>query len=146
MPANRTLMAKYKPHAGRTFTLRKNKVIPAYTAGRSSHNEKQFVLNRAEAFGEAVLVLDETNTRICVTTTTGTALWIQKYYLHKEVPSKIRTKTDTMSECVVGILDISRNLRENGLNSITQQQEAVSKLETIAQTLRLLTDQENDLL
>lgn len=141
MPANRVLLAKYKPHTGRTFTLRKNKLVPAYTAGRSSHNEKQFLLTRTEAFGDAVLVLDETNTRVCVTTVSGTALWIQKYFLHKEVPSKLRSGIDTMSECVVSILEISRNLRENGLNS---PEETISKLEILAQTLRLLTDQEND--
>lgn len=142
MPANRDLKAKFKPHIGRTFILRKVSVLPGYMTGKAILEDSGKPLNRAEALGEAVLVLDETNTRVCVVTATGQSIWIQKYYLHKELPSQLRKKQDSAAFLIALALDTSRDLRNLETLTAESKDRAIRTLEEIAASLRSLFESE----
>lgn len=85
MPANRNILPKYKSYVGRTFLLRKHAEIPA---SKDKHAKNRANYSRTEVFGDACLVLDETNTRVKVTAIEAPFLWISKFYLHKELVGK----------------------------------------------------------
>jgi len=138
MPANRKLKAKFKPHVSRTFILRKHEMLPIYSIGRAAHGETMKYIRRTDELGDAVFILDETNTRVCVTNLFGSAVWIPKYYLHKEAPSLLYQKLDNLCEALTGILEVSRNLRGDVVNL----QESASQLEDIAKALRTFADEE----
>jgi hypothetical protein len=84
MPANRDLPSQYKIYTGRTFILRKHNLIPA-SKDRKARTRK--IYKGKERFGEACLVLDETNSRVKITTLDGNPMWISKFYLLKEIVS-----------------------------------------------------------
>ncbi|MFA6049990.1 MAG: hypothetical protein WC761_02230 [Candidatus Paceibacterota bacterium] len=134
MPANRKLQPKFKAHVGRTFSLRKVKCLLTFTSATISTGDDHLV-DRVKEIGEAVFVLDESNTRVCVISSTGQAIWIQKYHLHKEVISGVNKIEDTLTEIIAKILEVSKNLRENVLLYSQAQ-----TLENTASDLRKLAD------
>lgn len=84
MPAKSDLVSQYKIYTGRTFILRRHKLIPA-SKDRKARTRK--IYKGKEKFGEACLVLDETNSRVKITTLDGNPMWISKFYLLKEIVS-----------------------------------------------------------
>lgn len=85
MTSSYNIPAKYKIYIGRIFILRKHKIIPASI--EKKFGNRIFYESR-KTFGEAVCILDETNSKAQVTTLSGTVLWIPKYYLHKEITTQ----------------------------------------------------------
>lgn len=140
MAARKPLEAKFKPHVGRIFHLRKTRLISIYKQGKASATDGERVVEREEVLGRSVLVLDETNTRICVTAVDGTAIWIQKYYLHKEMLSDTSSIDDNISDVVVHLMHLSKNLRTDRVNSLEEQNALCKEIEKIAITLRATAD------
>ena len=70
---------------GRIFILRKHKIIPASIEKKFGN---RIFYETRKTFGEVVYILDETNSKVQVTTLSGTVLWIPKYYLHKEITTQ----------------------------------------------------------
>jgi hypothetical protein len=131
MPANRKLKPYLKSHVGRTFTLRKVVLIPTYKDAKGS---QAGLVNSIEELGEAVMVLDESNTRVCVIRASGGTTWIPKYYLLKEIKSGYYEKVDNLSECINELGSISKKLREN------QNESFATELEKIILNLRTYVD------
>jgi len=128
MPAKRRDEPRYKPFIGRIFSLRKHKKIPAYF----THNGTK-MLYTLDKFGEAVLVLDETNTRARVVILGGGAVWIPKFFLHKEIKNGEFQKADTISELIQETLNVAEDLRKQG-------HEHTAALYRIAHSLRQYVD------
>ena len=63
MPSNRRLKPHLKAHVGRTFSLRKVNLIPTYNDAKGGNAG---LVNSVEELGQAVMVLDESNTRVCI--------------------------------------------------------------------------------
>ena len=95
MTSSYNIPAKYKSYQGRIFILRKHKMISASTEKKFG---KRFFYDATKTFGEAVFILDETNSKAQVTTLCGTILWIPKYYLHKEIESNNLNDSFTKSK------------------------------------------------
>lgn len=85
MTSSYNIPAKYKAYIGRIFILRKHKIIPASIEKKFGN---RIFYETRKTFGEAVYILDETNSKVQVTTLSGTVLWIPKYYLHKEITTQ----------------------------------------------------------
>ena len=64
---------------GRVFTLRQHKNFPCY------YKNKERIQIDPKEIGEAVLVFDETNTRVKISLANGSFVWVPKFYLHKEI-------------------------------------------------------------
>lgn len=122
MPANRKLKPYLKSHVGRTFTLRKVVLIPTYIDAKGG---SAGLVNSVEELGQAVLVLDETNTRVCIVKATGGTTWIPKYYLLKEVKSELYKSYDTMAESINILSEVSKTLRTSNDNSLAHIVETV---------------------
>ena len=129
MPANRKLKPYLKSHVGRTFTLRKVVLIPTYTDAKGGNPA---LANSVEDLGEAVLVLDETNTRVCIVKTIGGTTWIPKYYLLKEVHSELHKKYDSLIEIVNGLGLIAKTLRTDNNSLAGDVEKIISSLRNIA--------------
>lgn len=141
MGSNKGLEGKFKPHIGRIFFLRKTRLINVYKQGKAScSNDREKPVEREQFFGDTVLVLDETNTRICVTSILGTVYWIQKYYLLKELVTDRTQATDTLTSAVADLMVLSKNLKENKLCSTEEQALLCKNIEKIAISLRALAD------
>jgi len=82
-------------------------MLPVYSIGKAAFGETMKYAKRTEELGEVVFVLDETNTRVCVTNLSGNVVWIPKYYLHKEAPSLLYRRLDNLCEALTGILEVS---------------------------------------
>lgn len=130
MPANRKLKSHHKSFVGRTFTLRKVNMLPIY----SDHKSSAIGLSLArEELGEAVFVLDESNTRVCITKATGGMCWIPKYYLLKEIKSYVYRKYDTITDIIVDLVS---------MKDAFENETYVKKLSDIILSLRELADAE----
>ena len=92
MPAKRSLHIKFKPMIGKIFLLRKNKTIPYYSNPQSNC---EGYLSR-DLLGDGVLILDESNTRVQIINQRSEAIWIGKYYLHKELETDIKNNKNEM--------------------------------------------------
>lgn len=110
MPANRKLKPYLKSHIGRTFALRKVVLIPTYSDAKGGNAG---LVNSIDELGQAVMVLDETNTRVCIVRATGGTIWIPKYYLLKEVKSDLYRRYDTFNEALNDLSDVSKMLRSS---------------------------------
>jgi len=118
MTSSYNIPAKYKSYLGRIFILRKHKLIPASTEKKFG---KRFLYEAAKTFGEAVYILDETNSKVQVTTLSGTILWIPKYYLHKEIEQQ--NLNDSFSKNKINELSselLASNLSDENKMSIIQ--------------------------
>lgn len=133
MPANRKLKPYLKSHVGRTFTLRKVVLIPTYQDAKGSNAG---LVNSVEELGEAVLVLDETNTRVCIVRATGGTIWIPKYYLLKEIKSELHKKYDSLTEIINELCLIDKELRTDNHHLSTAVENVVNNLREIADAER----------
>jgi hypothetical protein len=129
MPAKTDIPAKYKSYVGRLFFLRKHKIIPA-SLDQKAKTRKDY--DRIETFGDACLVLDETNTRVKIVAAGNKILWISKFYLHKEVIDKDLEQHDSITallETLIGFKDSFQELYKkykpiiNGSKKKQQQHE-----------------------
>lgn len=133
MPANRKLKPYLKSHVGRTFTLRKVVLIPTYTDAKGG---SAGLVNSVEELGEAVLVLDETNTRVCIVRATGGTIWIPKYYLLKEIKSELHRKYDSLTEIINELCLIAKALRTDNNQLSKTVENVVNNLREVADTER----------
>ncbi len=133
MPANRKLKPYLKSHLGRTFSLRKVVLIPTYSDAKGRNVG---LVNSIEDLGEAVMVIDETNTRVCIIKASGGTTWIPKYYLLKEVKSEIYHRYDTVSEALDDLSDVSKKLRNS------ENKELAKIIENVMVNLREIADTE----
>jgi len=97
MPANRKLKPHLKSFVGRTFATRRNNLIFIYENQTSSGTCSQKL---REEVGEAVMILDETNSRVRITLASGGIGWIAKHYLGKEIRSKQFAGVDSLASFV----------------------------------------------
>jgi len=124
------------------FSLRKHKVIPGYP----HVPDRERTEYPREHFGEIVLVLDETNTRVRVCDQEGSAIWIPKFFLHKEIKNGEFKDVDALSECVQELLSVAEDMKEctKKADNTGTPQEAVAlyaeELERIANFLRQYAD------
>lgn len=130
MPANRRLKSHHKSFVGRTFTLRNVNIMPIYNDYK---NGAIGLSVSREELGEAVFVLDESNTRACITKASGGQCWIPKYYLHKEIKSYLYRKYDCLSDVIFELTTIKNSI-ENETNH--------KKLDDIISSLREMADEE----
>ena len=133
MPANRKLKPYLKSHVGRTFTLRRVVLIPTYNDAKG---DSAGLVNSVEELGQAVLVLDETNTRVCIVKATGGTTWIPKYYLLKEVKSELHKKYDGLIEIVNGLSLVAKTLRADNNSLAKEVENMILSLRNIADTER----------
>lgn len=133
MPANRKLKPYLKSHVGRTFTLRKVVLIPTYNDAKGGNPG---LVNSVEELGQAVLVLDETNTRVCIVKATGGTTWIPKYYLLKEIKSELHKKYDSLSEIINELCLIAKALRTDNNHLSKTVENVVNNLREVADTER----------
>ena len=129
MPANRKLKPYLKSHVGRTFTLRKVVLIPTYSDAKGGNAG---LVNSIEELGQAVMVLDESNTRVCVIRATGGTIWIPKYYLLKEVKSELHKKYDSLIEIVNGLCSIAKTLRSDNNSLAGDVEKIIGSLRNVA--------------
>lgn len=135
---------KFKPHVGRLFKLRKVEQMEGYSIGRPSFGDGQRVLDRKKHLGDSVLVVDESNTRVCVATTDGTCIWIAKYYLLKEIKSENNKPEDIVEHVTKEILSISSFLQgviltdSTGSSLPAKHAETIARLRELASLLRSL--------
>lgn len=122
---------KFKPHVGRLFRLRKVKQMEGYAAGRPAFGDGQRIIEPKKDIGEIVMVLDETNTRVCVPSADGLRLWISKFYLGSEVRSKSNHQGDTIESVIQELMSLSTSMLEQ--KNIEQLSET---LQNIANKLR----------
>ena len=133
MPANRKLKPYLKSHVGRTFTLRKVVLIPTYSDAKGGNAG---LVNSVEELGQAVMVLDETNTRVCVIRATGGTIWIPKYFLLKEVKSDLYRRYDKFNEALDDLSDVAKTLRKS------DNKELAVIVENVMLNLREISDTE----
>ena len=136
MSTNKKLKAKYKSYIGRLFSLRKCTLIPAYDSPKETWQSKHWVLDREKELGEVVFVLDETNSRVCVLRQGNGVCWIQKYFLHKEIPGVEYKPEDSYNEIIALILGVSKKIREHTELLISDAQ----ALEDAAKNLRQVSE------
>lgn len=126
---------KFKPHVGRLFRLRKVKQMEGYAGdagdGRPALGDGQRIIEPKKDIGEIVMVLDETNTRVCVPSADGLRLWISKFYLGSEVRSKSNHQGDTIESVIQELMSLSTSMLEQ--KNIEQLSET---LQNIANKLR----------
>lgn len=95
----------FKPYIGRIFSLKKTKIIPA-SEDKFAKTRKHY--KNVETFGEVCLVVDETNTRVQVTTITeGKMLWIGKFFLAKEIVNDSTKNFDHADDIANKLVDFS---------------------------------------
>jgi hypothetical protein len=124
---------KFKPHVGRLFQLRKVKQLEGYSIGRPLFGDGHRILERKKHLGDSVLVLNESNTRVCVTTIDGTAIWIAKYYLLKEIKNGNTKPEDVIEHVVNSLSSLSLYLKGAKLTSDTGECQETKKKEIILQ-------------
>ena len=137
MPANNEILPQYKSYVGRTFLLRKHAEIPASSDKKA---QGRHMCDRFETFGDACLVLDETNTRVQVTTSEGGRfLWISKFYLHKELIGKKFYDHDyvlDLSDKLLKLKDVFEDLYKNNADGVEAFHEAAQILRQYADDLK----------
>jgi len=97
MGANRKLKPNLKSYVGRTFGIRKYSLIIIYENERANGNGRTA---HRDDIGEAVMVLDESNSRVRIILASGGTGWIAKYYLHKEIKSVQFAKFDALASLI----------------------------------------------
>lgn len=136
MPANREILPKYKSYVGRTFILRKHAQVPA-SDDKLAKNRKLF--DRYETFGDACLVLDESNTRVKIPTLDNRFLWISKFYLHKELIGQRFKDHDyvvDLTDKLLSLSDFFKDLYDNNQDAQDAFLEAVQVLRQYADDLK----------
>lgn len=134
MPAKIRNEPRFKPFVGRVFTLRQHREIPCF------QNNKDRIEIPLIDFGGAVLVTDENNTRVKVTLSTGSFVWIPKFFLHKEIKNGSFRDVDGISECIQELLSMAEDMkvRERDFEALSVYAE---ELERVANLLRQYADE-----
>lgn len=114
MTSSYDIPTKYKTYVGRVFILRKYKQIPG---SRSKIAGKREYFNRKETFGDACMVLDETNSKVKVTCLGKKFLWIPKYFLHKELQNSCLKTIDVITELTNKLVN-EQPLKQNEVEAI----------------------------
>lgn len=130
MPAKKRNDPRYKSFVGRLFTLRNHKIIPA----SREEQGKRFEMKPIQ-LGQAVLVLDETNTRVKVCVSEGGFAWIPKFYLHKEVKNGEFKNADTISETIQELLSLAEDIKTEAAQINDEKILKKDKLETYSEEL-----------
>jgi hypothetical protein len=130
MPANRRLKSHHKSFVGRTFTLRNVNLLPIYNDYKNNAIGSSIA---REELGEAVFVLDESNTRACITKASGGLCWVPKYYLHKEIKSYTYHKYDSLTDVIVDLVSIKDSIKD---------EPNLKKLSDVITSLREMADEE----
>lgn len=136
MPANTDILPKYKSYVGRTFVLRKHELMPVADDEKAKNRR---LCKRKKVFGDACLILDETNTRVKVTTLNSSHLWISKFYLHKELSGKQFKEHDyvlDLSDKLLNLKDVFNDLYENNIEAEETFMNAVQILRQYADNLK----------
>lgn len=118
MASFNNIPAKYKIYVGRIFILRKCEKI---SASIDKKQGKRLFYDKSKTFGESVFIFDETNSKVKVSTLTGTFLWMPKYFLHKEICTQNTNNQitkDIINKLVIELL--SCNLPEENKLKIIQ--------------------------
>ena len=101
MTASYDIPSEYKIYTGRLFALRKSKTIEASNT-KTYGDPSRSTYNNVETFGAAVLVLDESNAKVLVTSLIQTPLWIAKYHLYEEIdPPDDKEKINILIDMLV---------------------------------------------
>jgi len=129
MPANRKLKPYLKIHVGRTFTLRRVVLVPTYVDAKGG---SAGLVNSIEELGQAVLVLDESNTRVCVVKASGGTTWIPKYYLLKEVKSELHKQYDSLTEIINELGLVAIGLRRDNHKLSNNVENILNNLREVA--------------
>lgn len=114
MPANRKLKPNLKSYVGRTFGIRKYSLIAVYENDRSNSESRT---THRDDIGEAVMVLDESNSRVRVTLANGGAGWIAKYFLHKEIKSVQFAQFDALASLIEKLTALYDSVNEKDMLS-----------------------------
>lgn len=130
MPAKKRDESIYKSFLGRVFTLRKHKQIPGF---RNEKSRKEFF--SIDNIGEAVIILDETNTRVKVYCSGGGSIWIPKFFLHNEIKGNDFEIFDSITDCIGEILNLTEEFDNKEKCSNTKK-----RLQNIAFSLREIAD------
>lgn len=145
MPAKKRNDPKYKSFLGRIFSIRKHKVIPA---SRTESGERLGMT--PNQLGEAVLVLDENNTRVKVCVAEGGVAWIPKFYLHEEMTNSEFHSVDDLTETIQELLSLAESIRletvrttENGFIKREKLEPYSKELQRLANDLRQFVDRIN---
>lgn len=144
MPANSEILPKYKSYVGRTFLLRKHAEIPA-SDDKKAKNRRTY--QRSEIFGDACLVVDESNTRVQITTLAAGLLWISKFYLHKELLGQKFQEHDhvvDLTDKLLKLKDVFDDLHNNNSEAREAFSDAAQILRQYADGLRQASDKDTD--
>lgn len=90
----------------------------AKITGSLSHKDGKKIEYERSEFGDAVLILDETNTKVRVIKADGFAVWIPKYFLLKE----LTPDTDPELGSVLVTLKVMAGKLQGTLSTEEQQQ------------------------
>jgi hypothetical protein len=134
MPAKKRDESIYKSFLGRIFTLRKHKQIPGF---RNLKSKKEFF--SIDDIGEAVIILDETNSRVKVYCSNGGNIWIPKFFLHNEIKGNDFQILDSITECISEILNLTEeiNNKEKYFNNQKRLHNIAFSLRGIADTIKV---------
>lgn len=121
------MSSSLKSYVGRVFALRKRAKI----TGSLSHKDGSATNYHRSDFGDAVLVLDETNTKVRVFKKDGFAIWIPKYFLLKEITSENEIK-------LVEVLDTLRTLATQLQGNLSPEEQ--KRVESAMVTIRAMMD------
>jgi hypothetical protein len=99
--ASYDIPSEYKIYTGRLFSLRRCKNIAgANTKTYGDASRRSY--NNLDTFGAAVLILDESNAKVLVTTLMQNPLWIAKYHLREEIdPPDDKEKINILIDMLV---------------------------------------------
>lgn len=130
MPAKKRNDPRYKSFVGRLFTLRNHKIIPVSREEQGDRFEMKL-----EQLGQAVLVLDETNTRVKVCVAEGGFAWMPKFYLHKEIKNGEFKNADSISESIQELLSLAEVIKTEADEIGDGKNIKKDKLETYSEEL-----------
>jgi hypothetical protein len=114
-----------KSYVGRIFALRRRAKITASFSQKDGNSAEY----PREEFGDAVLVLDETNAKVKVLKNDGFVVWIPKYFLLKEIPTQQEPELTAVLETVRNMaLKLQGKLTEEEQESVAKAMAAIRAL------------------
>lgn len=131
---NSKLSATFKPYVGKVFQLRNRKTIVGSYYGFKDGSPR-VELNRNE-FGEAVFIVDESNTRVCCFNKNKQLIWIPKLYLLKEIISE-KEVVKSVNEILNKMIHVYSTINESDMS---KKDDIVQDCQYIIQQLKLLAE------
>lgn len=110
MAASYDIPSEYKVYTGRLFTLRKHNTMYATTTKKVGCPSRTSY-TKADTFGDVVFVLDETNSKVLVSSLLKTPMWIAKYYLYKE--AEPLAEIHVLNQLISDLLDDTKELTKD---------------------------------